>query len=29
MTLPVGAGSVHVTATAEDGRVVEQDVVTM
>ena len=28
MSLPVGAGTVHVTATAEDGRVIEQDVVT-
>ena len=29
LSLPVGAGTVHVTATAEDGRVIEQDVVPM
>jgi hypothetical protein len=29
MSLPISAGPVHVTATAEDGRVLEQDVTTM
>ncbi len=27
MSIPVGAGTVHVTATAQDGRVIEQDIV--
>jgi hypothetical protein len=29
MSLPISANTVHVTATAEDGRVIEQDVTTM